>query len=141
MSSASGIPDVRSNLKMNLYHKTFATLVGVVSIGLTISAAYAGDSNCGTKDGCGSRKGGLGLLGMCRDCGCRNDCDAVCRLKKEPLTKKVTCWTSEKEPVCLPGPSKRGCRQVECVSCDDGKGAKDTCSKGHSQTKKVVWFD
>ena len=122
---------------MKLYHKTFATLVGVASLGLIISAAYAGDGNCGAKDGCGPRKGGLGLLGICRDCGCRNGCDAVCRLKKEPLTKKVTCWTSEREPICLPGPSKQGCRHCTTVPCDDKAGTKDCCAN----SKKVVWRD
>jgi len=132
----------RSKLQMNLYRKTIAMLFGVVLAGLIISAAYAGDGKCDAKDDCGSRKCGLGLLGLCRDCGCRNDCDTVCRLKKEPLTEKVTCWTSEKEAICLPPRSKKGCRNSTEVSCKDGKaGVEDSCRKDRGQSKKVVWFD
>ncbi|MBL7040559.1 MAG: hypothetical protein ISR77_18130 [Pirellulaceae bacterium] len=125
---------------MNLSHKTFATLVGVVLAGLVVNAAYAGGGD--TKGGC-SPKSGLSLLGGCRDCGCRNDCNVVCRLKKEPLTKKVTCWTSEEEPICLPGPSKRGSRHSTDVSCTDGKAGYEGCcpEKGHSHLKRVVWFE
>lgn len=128
---------------MNLYHKTFGTLVGVALAGLMISGAYAGKGDGGAKDGCSAQKGGSGLLSVCRDCGRRSHCDAVCRLKKEPLTKKVTCWTSEKEPVCLPGPSKRGCRQCTEVSCKDGTVGLGNCCQGKDggQMKKVVWFE
>ncbi len=127
---------------MNLNHKTFATLMGVVLSGLILGASYAGDGKGDAKGGCGAQKGGHGLLGICRDCGCRNDCDAVCRLKKEPLTKRITCWKSEKEPICLPGPSKQGCRHLTTASCDDGKaGLEDCCPRKNANSKKVVWYE
>jgi hypothetical protein len=133
---------------MNVSYKKLGTLVAVLVAGLIISSAYAGGGDCGKGD-CGkgacSQKGGLGLLGGCHDCGCKDACK-VCRLVEKPLTRTVTCYKCEHEPICLPGPSKRGCRNVECVSCDDHKGCKDgSCGqKGCGDcgsTKKVVWWD
>jgi len=56
-------------------------------------------------------------------------------LVKEERTIKVTCWASQCEDFCVPGPSKRGCkRNVEHVDCTKGKCG--TCN-----SKKAVWFN
>ena len=126
---------------MNSGLKIIAALAGVVLAGWLGNTALAGG---GGKDGAVS-PGKHWLWSRCARCGRWRDCEAVCRLKKEPLTRKITCWTSETEPVCLPGPSRRACRHVEHVSCDaaDKHEADENdagkCPSRHD--KKIVWFD
>jgi len=112
------------------------TLLGVLLAGLMTNSAYA-VGPLQKVDGC------------CARCGCDPGCcNAVCRLVKEERELKVTCWSSECKPVCLPCCSKRGCRNAECA-CNGGKGgccdgkngaqkADGCCGIG---AKKFVWFD
>lgn len=122
-----------------MYQNSLLTLISVLLAGLMISSVDAGPGQ--KDDGC-AQKGGCARCGC--DAGC---CNAVCRLVKEERELKVTCWTSECKPVCLPCCSHRGCRHCEPACGGKGKGCGDkgSCQKGGGLCgiggKKFVWFD
>jgi len=101
----------RSNLTMNLNGRTITTAVSLLLAALLADYSFAGgDGGCG--DGCYT-----------------------------PVSKdreiKVKCFACECKDVCLPGPSRRGCKNCDCVDC--AKGSKGCCASGDS--KKISWFD
>ena len=60
----------------------------------------------------------------CAVCGCRDNCRTVCRLVCEEKKLTATCWGSQAEEFCVPGPSHRGCQHREqlCPAGADGGG-------------------
>lgn len=74
----------------------------------------------------------------CDHCGCSAPCQKVCRLVTEKKKVEIICWGCKCEDFCLPGPSKRGCKNCDwvCEYCDDAD-SKDICV----QPKKFVWYD
>lgn len=72
---------------------------------------------------------------FCARCGCGDSCQKTCRLVKEEKKVQVTCWGSECEDFCVPGPSKRGCKHCETV-CDEND-PKGPCT--HS--RPFVWTE
>ena len=114
------------------YNRVVAALLSVALGGVGMTLAFAGDEGAG---GCaaGACQAGDGCShGRCALCGGDNDCGKVCRLVKKDREIKVTCWASECKPFCVPCPSCKGCRNVECVDCSKNCN----CS-----AKKLVWFD
>jgi len=73
---------------------------------------------------------------LCAGCGRTGACQKVCRLVCEEKKVQVTCWGSQREDFCLPGPSRPGCRHCELV-CDDNSDPNSVCS--HS--KRFIWTD
>jgi hypothetical protein len=57
----------------------------------------------------------------------------VCRLVPDTKKLKVNCYAAECKPFCVPCPSHKGCRNVDCVDCSK-EGV--SCSQ-----KKVAWYD
>jgi len=66
-----------------------------------------------------------GAQGRCERCGCANGLK-VCRLVCETKEIEVTCWGSQCEDFCLPGPGKMGCRTCE-KACTCGPNCADGC--------------
>jgi hypothetical protein len=53
--------------------------------------------------------------GCCRRCG-HPEATRVCRKVCEMKKVKVALWGVDEEDFCLPGPSRPGCKNQECVS-------------------------
>ncbi len=51
---------------------------------------------------------------------------------------EITCWGSQCEDFCVPGPSKPGCKHCKtvCAECDD---ASCDCYQPHATPKTFVW--
>lgn len=127
---------------MTIYGRRFATLMSLLAVSVLVNTAAAGDE--GQKGGgCSQKGGGMGLgLRGCVDCGIQKGCHQVCRLVKKPLEKEITCYRCEWDTKCLPGPTPRGCRNVDFVSCDGDKGGCGQKGCGAcAPDQKVVWFD
>ncbi|HEV3024035.1 MAG TPA: hypothetical protein VGX76_16280 [Pirellulales bacterium] len=76
----------------------------------------------------------------CERCGCRQNCNKVCRLERGTKTEKKTEYSCEHEDFCVPGPSRKCGVTCEC----DGHGHKrrhvvwqPTCAKVRTRTKLV----
>lgn len=72
--------------------------------------------------------------GCCAKCGCQCEPTKVCRVVEDKRKVSVVCWGIEEEPVCVPGPSQRGCKNCEDVCESDG-----SCL--HGCPRKLVWTD
>lgn len=92
-------------------------LVALVLVILVVSRAQSGDL-------------------LCAGCGRTGSCQKICRLVCEEKKVQITCWGSQCEDFCLPGPSKPGCQHCELVCADDAD-PKSPCAK----PKKFVWTD
>src|SRR3989304_2141859 len=55
-------------------------------------------------------------------CATRPACGKVCRLVCETKTLTSTCYGSECDTICIPGPSRRGCKHFCTKSCGCGGG-------------------
>jgi hypothetical protein len=109
---------------------------GLLWAGLSVTAASAGEGcgagPCAAAPACGvAGCTDPGNCHHCARCGCGDGC-LVCRLVPTDKKIKVDCFAAECKPLCLPCPSHKGCRHVECVDC-----SKDC----NGNQKKVVWFD
>lgn len=72
----------------------------------------------------------------CKHCGCKSDCNKVCRLVCEEKKVEITCLGVKTEEFCIPGPSKLACKNYDDV-CDFAEGG---CKDGVcSGPKKFVW--
>ena len=67
----------------------------------------------------------------CDQCGQHAPCCRVGRQVPDEREIPVTCFKSECEDFCLPGPCKMGCKHCE-TACQDGCAAKG---------KKFAWTD
>ncbi len=122
---------------MNAYRKLIAMTCSLWLAGWVLGLAQTGDK-CDAQ-GCGAALS-CGVAGCtdpaacqhCRHCGSADGC-LTCRLVPADKKLKVNCFAAECKPLCLPGPSQRGCRNVDCVDCSQ-EGV--SCSQ-----KKVVWYD
>lgn len=93
-------------------HSAHKILIAVATVMLVSNAArdVSGQCRC---DRCG-RAGG----------------HKICRLVCETKEVDVTCWDSECEDFCLPGPGKMGCRHHEKVCTRGGSCADGCCDAG-----------
>jgi hypothetical protein len=128
---------------MKAYGKLIAVTCGLLLAGRVFGPACAEDKcdaqGRGAAPACGAGPN-CGVAGCtdpsachhCRHCGGADGC-LTCRLVPEDKKLKVTCFAAECKPLCLPCPSHKGCRNVDCADC-----SKEGVS---SSQKKVVWFD
>ena len=73
----------------------------------------------------------------CQHCGCKAHCHKVCRLVCEEKKVEITCFGVKTEDFCVPGPSKRACKNHDHV-CDFDH---EHCNQDAVCTgpKKFVW--
>ena len=69
--------------------------------------------------------GGEPFRHACRQCGCQDAVQKVCRLVREDKKVQVTLWGSKEEDFCLPGPSCPQCEHSElvCGNCHQSSAA------------------
>lgn len=74
----------------------------------------------------------------CAGCGCSENCRTVCRLDREDKKVTTTCWRSQAEEFCIPGPSQPGCK-YEIQVCQESPDA--VCQPPLIPPKQLVWTD
>lgn len=104
-------------MRGNFYRMTIPALLTVAGVFAYVQGVRGGD-------------------GGCAHCGCMAGCQKVCRLVDAPRKIPVTCWGCKTVDYCVPGPSQRGCKNIDCL-CNETNDPKSPCVS----PKKVVWWD
>ncbi len=73
----------------------------------------------------------------CSHCRANLQCRRICRLVREDKKVTITCWGSESEDFCVPGPSQQKCEHCENVCTCDKKSEEQ--QKVCSQPKRWIW--